>query len=91
MRRTQALTIVEIERLTTIPQLDDVIGIDPVRGLSLGAAVAMRNDLALATSTSDDLSTPGLELWCVVDRVHPLSRHPGYAGVDDTNARRESA
>jgi hypothetical protein len=69
MRCTKALTISNIKGMTTIIELDDVVGIDAVLGCCLGATVvAMVDPLTPTISTGYYLSAPTSELGGVVDR-----------------------
>lgn len=92
MRCAKALTISKIKGLATITHLDDVVGIDPVLGICLGATVAVVIDmLALTTSTRFHLIAPSLELRRVIDRVTiaGCARWDGWwpdgAGIDSAD------
>jgi hypothetical protein len=70
MRCAKALTISQVEGLATITKLGDVVGIDAVLGVCLGASVAMVVDrFTPTTGTGFHLRTPRSELWGIVDRV----------------------
>jgi hypothetical protein len=81
VRSAQATAIVEIEWCTTITQFNDVVGVYAMVWLCLAASVSVVDSLALTTSTSDNMSTPTLELRCAVDRVNAPWWQLGSVGV----------
>src|SRR5262249_28596352 len=75
MRCAKALAIGKVEWMTTIIQLNDVVGIHTVVWCCLDATVMIViYPFTSTTSTVDDVGTPGLELRRVVDRRLDLGR-----------------
>jgi hypothetical protein len=89
MRTAKALTISNIKGLATISELDDMVGIHAVHGLSLAAPMAALHSLAPTTSTGYDEGTPALELGCILDRNNPPWWQLGGASVEGTDERGE--
>jgi hypothetical protein len=89
MRCAKTLTIVEIKWLTTIAQLDDVVGVHTVLGLCPAAPVPVIDRLAPVPCTLDDAGAPGLELGRAVDRIDLSSLQPGRAGIPHPHQGRQ--
>lgn len=86
---TEALPVTEIERMATITQLDDVVGIHAVRGMCLGAPVPIVLSLAPVSCPGHDLGTPGPEGWGIVDCIFPFLLRPDCPAVHGPDHRGE--
>jgi hypothetical protein len=90
VRCTQTLTVINIEWLATIRELNDVVGIDAVMWCCFAAPLPIDNGLAPIACTLDHLGTPGCELRRVVDPVDLPRRGPHERG-DGAHQGAESA